>query len=41
MAQQIHTDINTVVMASGYNLLAAGCIGPFGMLDFLLLSLAL
>lgn len=29
MAQAIDTDLTTVVMASGYNLLAAGCIGPF------------
>jgi MFS family permease len=29
MSQQINTSITTVVLASGYNLLAAGCIGPF------------
>lgn len=29
MAQQIHTDLTKIVVASGYNLLAAGCIGPF------------
>ncbi|ETN42062.1 uncharacterized protein HMPREF1541_04001 [Cyphellophora europaea CBS 101466] len=29
MSQQLNTSITTVVMASGYNLLAAGCIGPF------------
>jgi len=29
MAQRINTSLTTVVMASGYNLLAAGCIGPF------------
>jgi len=30
MSQQINKDLTTVVMVSGYNLLAAGCIGPFG-----------
>jgi MFS family permease len=29
MSQRLNMDINTVVMVSGYNLLAAGCIGPF------------
>ncbi|KEF61050.1 uncharacterized protein A1O9_02615 [Exophiala aquamarina CBS 119918] len=29
MSLQLNTSINTVVLASGYNLLAAGCIGPF------------
>jgi MFS family permease len=29
MSLQLETDISTVVLASGYNLLAAGCIGPF------------
>ncbi|EXJ57303.1 hypothetical protein A1O7_07650 [Cladophialophora yegresii CBS 114405] len=29
MSQQINKPINTVVLVSGYNLLAAGCIGPF------------
>ncbi|OQV05803.1 hypothetical protein CLAIMM_10473 [Cladophialophora immunda] len=29
MSQQLNTDITTVVLVSGYNLLAAGCIGPF------------
>ncbi|KEF56777.1 uncharacterized protein A1O9_06967 [Exophiala aquamarina CBS 119918] len=28
MAQQLNLDINKIVVASGYNLLAAGCIGP-------------
>jgi hypothetical protein len=30
LSQQLDTTITTVVLASGYNLLAAGCIGPFG-----------
>ena len=29
MAQRIDTSLTTVVLVSGYNLLAAGCIGPF------------
>lgn len=29
MSQRIHTSLTTVVLVSGYNLLAAGCIGPF------------
>lgn len=29
ISQRINTSITTVVLASGYNLLAAGCIGPF------------
>lgn len=29
MSEQLGTSITTVVLASGYNLLAAGCIGPF------------
>lgn len=29
MSQTLGMDINVVVMVSGYNLLAAGCIGPF------------
>ena len=29
MSETLGMDINTVVMVSGYNLLAAGCIGPF------------
>jgi MFS family permease len=29
MSQQINTSLTTVVMVSGYNLLAAGCSGPF------------
>ncbi|KPI38427.1 putative MFS-type transporter [Cyphellophora attinorum] len=29
LSQQLDTTITTVVLASGYNLLAAGCIGPF------------
>ena len=30
MSLQVNKPINTVVLVSGYNLLAAGCIGPFG-----------
>ena len=29
MAETLGMDLTTVVMVSGYNLLAAGCIGPF------------
>jgi len=29
IAEQVNLPITTVVLASGYNLLAAGCIGPF------------
>lgn len=29
MSQQLNMDISKVVLVSGYNLLAAGCIGPF------------
>ncbi|KAF2093917.1 serine/threonine kinase 16 [Rhizodiscina lignyota] len=29
MAQTLHMDLTTVVLVSGYNLLAAGCSGPF------------
>ncbi|EXJ87856.1 hypothetical protein A1O1_04783 [Capronia coronata CBS 617.96] len=29
MAEQINTSLTTVVLVSGYNLLAAGCSGPF------------
>lgn len=29
MSQEINTALTTVVLVSGYNLLAAGCIGPF------------
>lgn len=29
MSKQIHTSLTTVVLVSGYSLLAAGCIGPF------------
>jgi hypothetical protein len=30
MSLQVNRPINDLVLASGYNLLAAGCIGPFG-----------
>ena len=32
MSLEVNKPINTLVLASGYNLLAAGCIGPFGEL---------
>lgn len=31
IAEQINTPLTTTVLVSGYNLLAAGCSGPFGM----------
>jgi hypothetical protein len=30
IAKQLDMPLTTVVLASGYNLLAAGCSGPFG-----------
>jgi hypothetical protein len=30
MAQQADVSLTKLVLASGYNLLAAGCSGPFG-----------